>query len=180
MVGERLGCRVDRIRKLFPELVAKVAARALHHKSKEFRKKRTALDGEVLAIARQLSESGIPPRYDCVIPMLSKNSLNKWDDISRAIQKARRTLGLEPAKSGPVPRKPENGSANSRKSSAQSPQNTPLKIGTQKGTSQKRPVGRVMPENTSDLKKIACKSLISLRHLMRIFRDAWRLKKLKI
>jgi len=103
VVGDRLGFRVERIRKLYPDIVAEITARSRDYRSEQFRKKQQALEQDVLQFSSQLNETGIPPRYDCIIPLLSADSLYKWDDLSRAIQKARHALGLEPAKSGPAP-----------------------------------------------------------------------------
>lgn len=115
VVGDRLGFRVERIRKLYPDIVAEISARHRDYRSEQFLSKREALEQEVLELASQLNDAGIPPRYDCIIPLLSANSLYKWDDISRAIQKGRHALGLEPAKSGPVPKRQKSPSAEAEK-----------------------------------------------------------------
>jgi hypothetical protein len=104
MVEARLECTITVMRKLYPAIVAKIAARSMRHKNEDLRKKRKELEQEVLKIAATLNEARMPPRYDCVISMLGANSHKKWDDISTAIRKARKTLGLEPAKRGPRPK----------------------------------------------------------------------------
>ena len=105
IVEGRLECSITVMRKLCPAMVAQITARGRKYRSEEFRKKRRDLEQEVLAIVTELKKAEMPPRYDCVISMLDKTSLYKWDDMSKAIQKARQTLGLDPAKTGPVPKR---------------------------------------------------------------------------
>jgi hypothetical protein len=105
MMGDRLECSVGVISNLYPKLASKVAARGRSYKSEVHRARRKALDEEVLSVAKRLIETGIAPRNDCIIPMLSKESLQDWYAITRAIHKARHALGSEPVRSDLAPRK---------------------------------------------------------------------------
>lgn len=102
---ETLGYGQEILRELFPDFVAAIGMRQRQYKSDMRKIRIKALDAEVLSIATALVSTGIAPRNDCIVPLLSAGSLQDWHAITRSIHKARRALGYEAASSNRGPRK---------------------------------------------------------------------------